>query len=128
MSTDEKRYDFVTQQQRYTNDKVFEAFSLYVKLAAAIVAGYVWLHTQSIDGETKRTIDFIAPWIFSLIAIYALTVILVNLRSWWGYCTAESELVGKDNVPPPKFPRSCAGHLIMIAVITIMTTISWCYI
>lgn len=39
---DEKRYEFITEQLRYVNEKIIEAFTLFVKLTSAIMAGIVW--------------------------------------------------------------------------------------
>jgi len=57
MISDEKRYEFVTAQQRYTNEKIIEAFNLFIKLGSGIVAGFIWVKTQHLDNATVALIN-----------------------------------------------------------------------
>src|SRR5436190_873231 len=101
----DKRYEFVTQQLRYTNDKIIEAFELFLKLTAAVLGAAAWVSTQKLSPEVQGPIGRLVPWLVTGIGASCVALILINLRSWWGYREAESQLVGPA-VPPPKFPRS----------------------
>ena len=122
---DQKRYEFITEQLRYVNEKIIEAFTLFVKLTTAIIAGIVWLLTQSLKDETRLLIGSFIPWLFLLLAATSILLIIINLRSWWGYRKAESTLVGVNKVPNPKFPRSCSGEIVMIGVIIVVFFVAW---
>ncbi len=89
---DEKRYEFITEQIRYVNEKIIEAFTLFVKLTSAIVAGIVWLLIQNLKHETRILIGPVIPWLFLLLGVTCILLIIINLRSWWGYRKAESTL------------------------------------
>ena len=126
--SDEKRYEFITEQLRYVNEKIIEAFQMFVKIMSAIVAGLIILETQDVSAPTRTLVADLLPWLFLLVGLSSLILILVNLRSWWGYRIAESALVGRDKVPPPRFPRSCSGELVMMFVIVAITLMGILYV
>ena len=125
--SDEKRYEFITEQLRYVNEKIIEAFQTFVRIVSAIVAGLIVLETQNVSAATRSLVAGLLPWLFLLVGLSSLILILVNLRTWWGYRIAESALVGRDRVPPPRFPRSCSGELVMIFVIVVVTLMGILY-
>jgi hypothetical protein len=127
MISDEKRYEFVTEQQRYTNEKIIEAFDLFVKLASGIVAGLIWIRTQNLDKATQLLVSSLVPWLYSLVALSSAVNIFANLRAWWGYRKAESELT-ESLVPPPRFPRSCINEMVFLLLIALTTVGCWLFI
>ena len=128
MVSDEKQYEFVTRQLNYHNDKIIEAFNLFLKLISSIIAGSVWLISQKLDRETRALIGEIAPFFIFIGCISSILIILINLRSWWGYKKAISYLVGTEKAIPPKFPRSCSSELVMIITILISSIIIFIFL
>jgi len=128
MIGDEKQYEFLTNQLNYHNDKIIEGFNQFIKLISAIIAGSIWIITQQLEQETKLLISKIIPSLILIISVSSIFLILINLRSWWGYRKAISSLIGAERVPPPKFPRSCSSELVMILVIIISTLLLFVYL
>lgn len=119
MISDETRYNFVTGQLNYHNDKIIDAFNLFLKLISAIIGGSVWVITQHLEQAKVLLISKIVPWLILVISVSSIMLILINLRSWWGYRKTMSSLVGAEKVSPPQFPRSCSSEIVMILTIFI---------
>src|ERR1035437_2372226 len=115
MVDDNKQYEWLTSQTRYHNEKIIEAFSLFVKLASGIVAGLIWLITQKIDDTMKHKLMELIPFLFLLVGVSTGFMIIFNFRSWWGYRKAFSDLVGAERVPRPKW-TAFSTELIMLVV------------
>ena len=128
MISDEKQYEFITGQLNYHNDKIIDAFSQFVKLVSAIIAGGVWMITQQLDAGTKTLIGKVAMWLILLVSISSTLLILINLRVWWGYRKTVSKLVGTERAPLPRFPRSSSSELVMILVIIVTTCLLFLYL
>ena len=120
MIDDAERYKFVTSQLQYFNDKIIESFKLYIQLVTAVTGGYLWLKTQNQITGALAWARVAAPALMIFIGLAIISLIIVNLSSWWGYRKAESELLG-GVVPIPVFPKSARQELIMIGVIVITT-------
>lgn len=109
MSIDEKRYEHVTSMCRYHNDKIIEAFNLYIKLVTLIVGGVVWLRVQAKTIEGSVSLDSIEPLAADLLFIVsgcAIWLIIINLYAWLGFRNAEHSSYrasdGKQNTPEPR--------------------------
>lgn len=119
------RYHNITKMLVYLNEKIIESFNFFIKIFTAIIGGYLWLSIQSNSQDLKRNIAIYIQLI--LIAVCALTLVRVwaNLKSWWGFRKAESQLVGIDKVPYPKIPNSCLSEILMCLIIIIATIIAF---
>lgn len=123
MVQDSDRYQFVTGQTRYYNDKIIESFNLFIKLASAIVAGVLWLHLQELDDPTKTHYGQMAMLVLGLVTLGTGLLLLNNLRAWWGYRKAESALVGEETVPPPHFPMSCSSEILEVSMMIVFCVV-----
>ena len=117
-----KRYEFVTSSCRYHNEKIIQAFQLFLKLTTAVVAGIFYLSVNSPVGCKQKAIVIAANFTEGAICTVAVLLIIANLLAWWGFRNAESEIVGKDEsgnytVPKPKFPKSCLSEIVMVFVV-----------
>ena len=118
----EKRYEVVTSSARYHNEKIIEAFQLFIKLTTAVIAGVVYLALSGLEIDKLNSLAWVAVVAEGLICLVCVTIMIANIRAWWGFRIAESELVGKISdgtyiVSKPKFPRSCLAELVMIFVV-----------
>src|SRR4029077_17982501 len=124
--SDEKRYEFITEQLRYTNEKIIEAFGLFLKLGAAVFGGAAWVITAP---GFSRAIEFrigrLVPWLFFGIGVGCVALIWINLKSWWGYRVAEASLMGPQKILPPRFPSSCMSEIVLTALIVIAIAAVW---
>ena len=128
----DKRYEFVTISSRYHNEKIIEVFQLFIKLTTAIVAGVVYITLSKLPSDKQVALSLAAIATEAAVSIVCVTIIISNLRSWWGFRVAESEIVGKDTtgnymVNKPKFPRSCLSEIAMVAAI-VLTFIGFIYV
>ncbi len=114
----ESRYKFVTSQLSYFNEKIIEAFNLYIKLISATAGGVIWLRFQEDWALIWIQIRVIVVSLIGLISLVSIILILINLSAWWGFRKAESFLLN-GKVPPPVFPKSARQELLMICVIAI---------
>jgi hypothetical protein len=112
MVSPERRYEFVTQQIRYHNEKIIQAFSLFVKLATAIVGGVVWLVFQPQEGPTW--IPLLASGVFILVGVAVIILIAANLKAWLGYRAMECKL--NPSAPGTSW-TSIISEAVMILVI-----------
>ncbi len=117
MIENEKRYEFVTSQIRYHNEKVIESFNLFIRLFSGIVAGAVWLSTQSDPSAKHRVIGIFAYVLVIMLMTMTSVTVIANVLQWYGYRRAESGLVGKDKVPPPTVLGSCWNEIAMLLCI-----------
>ena len=114
----EERYRFVTSQLSYFNEKIIEAFNLFIKLLTAITGGVIWLRLQTDWGTVWIQIRGIVVALIMLVGFSSILLVIFNLSSWWGFRKAESFLL-KGKIPPPVFPKSARQELLMMLVITI---------
>ena len=112
----EERYRFVTSQISYFNEKIIEAFNLYIKLITAIAGGVIWLRLQVDWGTIWIQIRGIVVALIILVGIASILLVIFNLSSWWGFRKAESFLL-KGKIPPPMFPKSARQELLLMLVI-----------
>lgn len=116
----EERYRFVTSQLSYFNEKIIEAFNLFIKLLTAIAGGVIWLRLQTDWGTVWIQIRGIVVALIVLVGLSSVLLIIFNLSSWWGFRKAESFLL-KGKIPPPVFPKSARQELLMMLVVTAST-------
>ncbi len=116
----EERYRFVTSQLSYFNEKIIEAFNLFIKLLTAIAGGVLWLRLQNDWGTVWIQIRGIVVALIMLVGFSSILLVIFNLSSWWGFRKAESFLL-KGKIPPPVFPKSARQELLMMFVIAIST-------
>jgi hypothetical protein len=122
MVSDDERYKFVTSQLTYHNEKIIEAFNLFIKLTSAVAGGAIWLRVQATGPSLWPTIRPLAVGLLVLFGISAALLVGFNLHTWWGFRKAESRLTN-GAVRAPSFPGSCRQELVMVAVI-IATTVA----
>lgn len=112
------QYNFLTSECRYKNEKIIEAFNLFMKLATSIVAGVFFLDWKMAADDPKRCkLSHGADAFFLLVGISMVFLILNNLRSWRGYRKEVSRLV--TNVPAPKGPFWFSSEALMCVVIAL---------
>jgi len=114
--TVEERYRFVTSQLTYFNEKIIEAFNLYVKLITVIAGGVIWLRLQLDWVTVWKQIRSIVVALILLVGFSSILLVTFNLTSWWGFRKAESYLLN-GKVPPPVFPKSARQELLLMLVI-----------
>jgi hypothetical protein len=125
MALKEKRYEFVTSQIRYHNDKMIDAFKYFVSIFSLIIGGVFWLLSQqNLDCFLKAFVVGFSPYLTLLIGTTSILLIISNYVSWWGYRKAETALTDGD-VVPPSFPKSANSQILMILVILISIVAFW---
>ena len=125
MIDDNKQFDWLAAQSRYHNEKIIEAFSLFIKLASGIVGGLVWIIIQKIDDATRRSLIHLVPYVFVLVGVSTALVIVINFMAWWVYFKPISKLA--DKVPERPKWTSCAVPVVMVAVIVISSWLIWAF-
>ena len=122
-----ERYKFITSQLQYFNEKIVEAFRLYIQLVTAVMGGYIWLKSQTQTVVPSNWVRVVFPALMVFIGLGSVLLIVVNLSSWWGFRKAESALL-KGIVPPPVFPRSARQEIVMIMVIIAISSVGAWYL
>ncbi len=83
---EEKQYEFLTGHLQYLNEKIIQFFTLFIKLATAIVGGAFYLHLKLSNEDVKRaSISSAIDFLFILVSFSMILLILNNLRSWREY-------------------------------------------
>ena len=114
----EKQYEHLTGHLQYINEKIYQSFTLFIKLASAIVGGVFFLHWQLSPEDAKRTsLACATDWLFILVSFSMIFLILNNLRSWFGYRKALSEQY--PTIPFKKNTWRWATEVVMCLVIVI---------
>jgi hypothetical protein len=114
----EKQYEFITGHLQYVNEKIYQSFTLFLKLASAIVGGVFLLHWKLSPEDAKRaSFECATDWLFILVTFSMIFLILNNLRSWFGYRKALSELC--PTIPFEKNAWRCGTEVVMCLVIVI---------
>jgi hypothetical protein len=92
MVSDDKQYEFVSEQIRFHVNKIYDSFKLFIQLFSAIVGGSVWLGLQ--DNSPRFVV--VSDVLVGLIAVVCLVTVFENNQAWRGYRKAQSRLGGKD--------------------------------
>ncbi|MBI3306326.1 MAG: hypothetical protein HYZ84_00765 [Candidatus Omnitrophica bacterium] len=78
----DERYEYITQQLRYLDDKIFRSFVIFIQLATVIIGGVFYLHQHNVKGIE---LVLAANGVFLGVAFGIIFLISNNLRSWLGY-------------------------------------------
>jgi len=82
----EKQYEHLTGHLRYINEKIYQSFTLFIKLASTIGGGVFFLHWKLPLEDAKRcSLSTATNLLFILVSISMIILILNNLRSWYDY-------------------------------------------
>lgn len=117
MTIEEQEYDFVNQQVKYNNEKIFQALELFIKLMIVVIGGMFWLITQKLDNHFLQQLINPIRLLFVLVGVGSGSLIILHTISWWCYRKAQVKL--NDNVQPPRW-RSLCREMSMIIIICVM--------
>jgi hypothetical protein len=115
--SDEKQYEFVSEQVRYHNEKIIESFNFFIQLFSAVVGGCIWLSIQKDQNAKFPSYQTLSNAIVVIVAIVAVIRIAENLRAWHGYRSAQCRL--EPSIPKPRPLRASAVEMIMILGIVV---------
>jgi UDP-N-acetylmuramyl pentapeptide phosphotransferase/UDP-N-acetylglucosamine-1-phosphate transferase len=115
---EEKQYEYLTRHLEYLNEKIIQFFTLFIKLATAIVGGVFFIHWKLPPQDDKRvSLASAADWLFILVTVSMILLIVNNLRSWFKYRKTLSEQYPK--IPNDKNIMRWLTEVIMCIVIAI---------
>lgn len=115
---EEKQYEYLTSHLEYLNEKIIQFFTLFVKLATAIVGGIFFIHWKLPSQDAKRaSLASAADWLFILVTVSMILLILNNLRSWFAYRKTLSEQYPR--IPNEKSIMRWLTEVVMCVVIAI---------
>ena len=115
---EEKQYEYLTGHLQYLNEKIIQFFTLFIKLATAIVGGAFYLHLKLTQGDAMRTsISKATDFFFVLVSFSMVLLILNNLRSWFEFRNTLSEQY--PEIPNKKHIMRWLTEVIMCIVIVI---------
>jgi uncharacterized membrane protein len=114
----EEQYEYLTSHLRYINEKIYQSFTLFIKLATTVVGGVFFLHWKLLPCDDKRfSLSAAANLLFVLISFSMIVLILNNLRSWYGYRKRLSKQY--PNIPNDKNIWRWVTEAVMCLVIVI---------
>ena len=88
----EKQYEHLTSHLRYINEKIYQSFTLFIKLTSTVVGGVFFLHWKlSLEDPKRCSFSTATDLLFILISTSMIVLILNNLRSWYNYRKRLSE-------------------------------------
>ena len=113
---EEKQYVHLTSHLRYLNEKIMESFTLFIKLASAIIGGVFFLHWKLDWQDLKRnSFGHASDLLFILVSISMVLLILNNLRSWHEYRRTLSEQY--PDIPLKRSLFTSASEALMCLII-----------
>src|SRR5881628_2556211 len=127
--TVDKHYEFVSTQARYHTEAISRAFNRFVTTFSAIVAGSVWLSLQPAISHAKTAkLAFLADLLVVSTALVCATMVVENLRGWFGYRMAMHRIGGDDADGRPVIPAPNLGHaskeeVVMLSVMIAVTVL-----
>ncbi|MFC1539155.1 hypothetical protein ACFL6H_07015 [Candidatus Latescibacterota bacterium] len=114
--SDDARYNYLSEECRYKNEKISEAFNLFIKMATSITAGVFYIHSiLGEDNPQRLTLRHGAIAIFILISGTSLFLILNHTRSWYNHRNQKHELF--PEIPAPGGWGWISTELVMFFVI-----------
>jgi len=133
MITPDKEYEFVSSQVRYHNEKIIEAFNLFIKLFSAVIGGSIWLRLQpGFDAAQGATYARMSNVLVTFLAAIACLMVAENLKSWHGYRWAQARLGGLDDkgefrIPPPRTVRASVSEGAMMLTMVAAALLYWLF-
>lgn len=120
----EKRYDELKTHLRYLNEKIIEAFNLFIKMASTIVGGTFFLQWKMTADDPQRVkLAHGTDALMFLVAGGAIVIILNNMRSWIGHRQALS--VEFPEVPPMKASAWITEAFLCVLILTTSIVFVW---
>ena len=116
-------YKELKEHLRYLNEKIIEAFSLFIKLATAIVGGAFFLHWKLAMDDPQRYL--LARGLNALLIVVGIAmalIILNNLWAWFGYRRTLSERF--PDIPFSYGLRTFLAEALMV-ILTLTTAIGF---
>ena len=103
---------------RFLNDKINEAFSLFIKLATAIIAGEFFLHWKlTTDDPQRHLLGRGLNGLLIVVGVAMSLIILNTLITWCGYRKTLSERFAE--IPFSFGFRTYIAELLMIIIIIV---------
>ena len=118
---EQDRYRYVTSQIDKHAERVNEAFALFVKLAVAIVGGFVWIATSAQSSGLRQRLAQLCPHALLLVAVVSSLLIVVYIRGKWIFRNLEADILVDLEIERPKFPGSCLAEITMVGVMILST-------
>jgi hypothetical protein len=125
MVSEEKQYEFVSEQVRYFNEKIIESFNFFIKVFSAVAGGSIWLSMQKDYAGKFSSYLTLSNSIVVLITVIAVIRVIENLRAWHGYRNAQCRLDFRIPTPRP-FRASVLEALMVVGMIT-AAVLFWVY-
>lgn len=117
--SDEQKFDNVTTNLRYYNDKIIESFKLYITLAIAVIGGVFYLDINLCATDDRRySFQNVAIVLIVFISLNAMIQICNYLRSWWNYRKDLSILL--PWLSKPSVPKHCLHEILMVIIVYVI--------
>ena len=91
-----ERYKYILQQIHMINENVYRFLAVYQTLAVAIVGGglalFVGYRKWHIATSVARTGIVGLMWLLTIVAAFAMLLIVIGVLNWWDYRKEECEL------------------------------------
>ena len=123
MIADEKQYEFLTSQIGKLADRSIDAFKLFLQIFSAIVGGSIWLSVQgTVTPVSRHRYILLSDAVVVVLSLIVIVMVCDNLRSWFGYRTAVSDLAGTDDSGidrigrPHMFPAALSESAILLGI------------
>lgn len=103
---------------RFLNDKINEAFSLFIKLATAIIGGEFFLHWKLATDDSQR--HLLASGLNALLIVVGIAMSLIILNTLFTWCSYRKTL--SERFPEIPFSiglRTFIAELLMVIIIIV---------
>ena len=110
-----ERYKFVTSMIQYHNEKMIEAFKLFIQVLSAIVGGSVWLSNASGIYTRDTRYWLLADLLVICVAMMTAITVIANQIAWIKFRRAEHNL--NQSAPKPGNFWSYWNELSMLLVV-----------
>ena len=91
-----ERYKYILQQIHAINENVYRFLAVYQSLAVTIIGGglalYVGYRGWHIPTSVARTGIIGLMWLVTIVAAFAVLLIIMGMVNWWDYRKEECEL------------------------------------
>jgi len=120
----DKEYEYLTDHLDYLNDKIIDAFKLFIKLATAITGGLFYLSFSDHNNLNKAYLVSMSDGLFLAVSICAIFLIWSNLDCWRKYRVT---LYNKYQGIPPIRKDWGRNETMMILIIILLSGIFLCF-